>query len=53
MDFCPLGTMEEDNDITAIELDEKTIHAIANDPSDYVISFDEKDNPTIMVTYHD
>lgn len=53
MDCCPLGTMEEDNDVSAVELDEETAHLLINDPQNYVIEFDSEDRPIISVVSHD
>ena len=53
MDRCPLGTMEEDNDVSAVDLDEETAHLLKNDPQNYVIEFNSEGRPIISVVSHD
>lgn len=48
LDYCPLGTMSEDNEVTGISLDENTKFHLANNPDNYAISFDS-DIPTIKI----
>ena len=42
LDYCPLGTMAEDNEVTGISLDENTKFHLANNPDNYSIYFDLK-----------
>ena len=48
LDYCLLGTMSEDNEVTEISLDENTKFHLANNPNNYAISFDS-DIPTIKI----
>lgn len=48
LDYCPLGTMAEDNEVTGISLDENTKFHLANNPDNYMIHFDD-DIPTIKI----
>lgn len=48
LDYCPLGTIAEDNEITGISLDENTKFHLANNPDNYAIYFDG-DIPTIKI----
>ena len=49
LDFCPLNTMDRNNNTTKVELSEETEYQLANNPDDYVIVFDGE-RPTVKVS---
>lgn len=49
LDYCTLGTMEEDNSTVEISLGEKTAHNLTNNPADYAFEFDDNNMPIVTI----